>query len=122
MRTFSTLIFAATAVLTNAAFAAPANVPAAQSSVQIKGAAVRGVQMNEAQFSNFTGEYQLSNGKRLTVINSNTRYFAQIDGKREVEIVPTGANSFVSTNSGIALTFGVQSNGVADAVVVAARN
>jgi len=122
MRTFKALAIAAATVFSSAAFAAPANVPAADSSVQIRGTSARGVQMNDEQFANFSGQYQLANGKKLTVSSNNTRYFARIDGQRELEIVPTSNKSFMSTNTDIELRFDVQRNGVASDVVVAARN
>ena len=117
MRTFTAIVLAA-ATFSSAAFAAPVNVPTAESSVQIKGTALRGVPMTENDFAGFEGQYQLANGKKLTVTNNNTRYFAQIDGQREVEIVPTSNKSFMSTNTDLELKFGVQRNGVADKVVV----
>ena len=122
MRTFTTIAFAAATVFSTTAFAAPANVPSADSSVQIKGTAVRSVQMSENDFAGFAGEYQLANGKKLTVSNNNARYFAQVDGQREVEIVATGSKSFMSTNTDMELKFGVQSNGTASNVVVGSRN
>ncbi len=122
MCTFTTIAFAAATVFSTAAFAAPANVPSADSSVQIKGTAVRGVQMSENDFAGLAGEYQLANGKKLTVSNNNTRYFAQVDGQREVEIVATSSKSFMSTNTDMELKFGVHSNGIASNVVVGSRN
>ncbi len=122
MRTFKAIAIVAAAAFSSAAFAAPANVPAADSSVQIRGTAARSVQMNDEQFASFSGQYQLANGKTLTVRSNNTRYFAQIDGQRELEIVPTSNKSFMSTNTDIELRFDVQSNGMANEVVVAARN
>ncbi len=122
MRTFTALVIAAAATFSTAAFAAPANVPAADSSVQIKGTSARGVQMSENDFAGFAGQYQLTNGKKLTVSANNTRYFAQVDGQREVEIVPTSSKSFMSTNTDMELKFGVHSNGIASNVVVGSRN
>ena len=121
MRTFTTIAIAAAAVFSTAAYAAPANVPAADSSVQIRGTASR-VQMNDNDFASFSGQYQLSNGKKLTVSSNNSRYFAQIDGQREQEIVPTSGKSFMSTNTDLELKFDVERNGEASKVVVGARN
>lgn len=122
MRTFTTLAIAAAAVFSGAAFAAPANVPSEQSSAQARGAAVRGIQMSGHDFASFSGQYQLADGKTLTVTSSNNRYFAQIEGQRQVEIVPTGSKSFVSTNTEMELKFGVLSNGIVSDVVVGSRH
>ena len=120
MRMIAALAIAA-ATISSAAVAAPANVPQSTASVQIKGSVSR-VHMNDDQFAGFKGQYQLSNGKVLTVSSNNTRYFAQIDGQRAVEIVPTSDKSFMSANSGIALTFAVHPDGFASDVIVASRN
>lgn len=122
MRTLTAIAIAAAATFSGAAMAAPDNVQPADSSVQIRGTATR-VQMNEDAFASFSGEYQLANGRKLTVSGYNARYFAKLDGEREQEIVPTGKQSFIGTATDLELRFGdIKRNGEANGVVVAARS
>ena len=76
------------------------------SSVRIKGIpASRQLLLSAEQFADFGGAYMLSNGKRLTVSGDNFHYFAQIEGQRPVEIVPTAHKQFLATNGDMQLDF-----------------
>lgn len=119
MRTFAALALATAAVFSTAAQAAPANVPPADSTVQIRGEAPR-VEISESTFEhNFSGQYRLANGKKLTVSAKNDGYYAHIQGQREVKIVPTSSKSFASTNNRVELIFEAQPG---SDVVVGVRN
>ena len=87
------------------------------SSVRISGAAGR--VLAEEQFADFSGEYMLSNGKRLTVSSNNFHYYAQIDGERVIELVPTARNKeFIATKADMQINFDELRGGQSTDVVI----
>lgn len=112
----------AIALVASASFAtlAQAQTPAAQdpSSVRIQGVSASRTPMTEEQFADFSGKYMLTNGKQLTVSSNNYHYFAQIDGQREVEIVPTAHKQFAATNADMQINFDEIRNGQNTDVVI----
>ncbi len=99
----------AIALVASAGFATLAQAqtqdPADTSSVRIKGVVAARHVLTEEQFQDFSGAYALSNGKRLTVSGDNYHYFAQIQGQRKVEIVPTANKQFVALNGDMQVDF-----------------
>lgn len=112
----------AIALVASASFAtlAQAQTPAAQdpSSVRIQGVASGRTLMTDEQFADFSGKYMLTNGKQLTVSSNNYHYFAQIDGQREVEIVPNAHKQFVATNADMQINFDEMRGGQNTDVVI----
>ncbi len=105
MRTLIALALVASAGF--ATLAQAQSLPSSQadaSSVRISG--VAGRTLTQEQFADFSGKYMLSNGKQLTVSSNNYHYYAQIDGQREVEIVPTNRNKeFVAAKTDMQINF-----------------
>jgi hypothetical protein len=50
------------------------------------------------------GTFKLDDGRMLVLTSKRSTLFAEFDGKRE-ELVPVGANSFISRDTGAKLTF-----------------
>ena len=87
------------------------------SSVRISG--VTGRVLTEEQFADFSGKYMLTNGKKLTVSSNNFHYYAQIDGEREVEIMPTArSNEFVAARADMQINFDELRGGQTTDVVI----
>jgi len=109
----------AIALVASASFAtlAQAQTPAAQDSSSVRVSASRAA-MTEEQFADLSGKYMLTNGKRLTVSSNNYHYFAQIDGQREVEIVPTAHKQFAAINADMQINFDEMRGGQNTDVVI----
>ncbi len=75
------------------------------SSVRVSGVAGARV-LTDEQFADFSGKYMMSNGKQLTVSSTNFHYYAQMDGEREVEILPTSRDKeFVALRDDMQINF-----------------
>jgi len=80
---------------------ATAQAPAPTESVTVTGSAytidLQGTRiMFPDEFYKFTGSYDLSNGKTLSLYNRGYKKFATLDGEVAHEIVATSSNSFVA--------------------------
>lgn len=74
------------------------------SSVRIAGVAPR--PLTDEQFDDFSGKFKLSNGKRLEVFRNNYHYYAQFDGERQIEILPTARDKeFVAARADMQINF-----------------
>lgn len=72
--------------------------------------------MNE--FNNFRGEYDLQDGRRLSISSHQHKFYARVDMLPEVEIVPDGEAGFIAKNGGLRLQFRQAPNGNVSAVTV----
>jgi hypothetical protein len=103
MRTF-TLIALAAAAIGAPAYAQQAAATQDDTMVRIQGVQPR-YKMDVKEFADYSGRYILSDGQRMTLSNQKKRYFAQIDGRPSMEIVPVGYNEFVAKGTGMRLRF-----------------
>jgi hypothetical protein len=67
--------------------------------------------MTAEEFGNFTGSYDLSNGKSLSLFTRGQKKYAVIDGEARHELVATRANSFVSVDNQLKMTIVRDDNG-----------
>ena len=67
--------------------------------------------MASSQFSDFKGSYQLSTGEVLRISDANRKFYADIDGRAKVEIVPVGPSTFVGKDSALRIEFQQFANG-----------
>ena len=124
MRTLTIIALIAAASFASLAQAAPANpvVQSDTSSVNVTGARGATFAVPYYEYDEYSGQFSLSNGKRLTVTNNSTRFFAQIDKNRRFEIVPTGPKTFAAKDREFEVRFEEsRHNGLDDVVVIAPR-
>jgi len=106
MRTLTIAAFFAASSIAAFAQAAPQTESMEQGSeVQIRGQQPMRVKLDVAQFQDYRGTYELSNGKRMMLTNDRAHFYVQIEGQPSVEIVPAGRNRFVSKDNNINLRF-----------------
>lgn len=69
--------------------------------------------MDSAEFSNYQGEYSLSNGQTLTLTRSRfgTRMYAEVDSLGRHEIVNTGKDTFVALDRKLQMRFEFDNDG-----------
>lgn len=124
MRTLTTIALIAATTFASLAQAAPA-APAAQSdtsSVNVTGARTATYTVPYYEYDEYNGKFALANGKRLTVTNNATRFFAQIGKDRRFEIVPTGPKTFAARDRDFEVRFEESRHeGLDDVVVIAPR-
>lgn len=77
-------------------------------------------QASTADLLDFKGEYQLADGRILTVSMVGRRLFAQLDGLPPAEVVAAGDATFVSRQGNLQLAFVQHANGVVTGVTVRA--
>jgi len=68
-------------------------------------------QMSPDEFGKYTGSYDLSNGKSLSLFTRGMKKYAVIQGEARHEIVATRSNTFVSTDKQLKMTIDKQENG-----------
>ncbi|WP_147373809.1 gel scht [Massilia cavernae] len=117
MRTLSAIAFAAA---TSFAFAAHA-APAEDTSVPVPGKTTK-YKLDSEDFKYYKGSYVLSNGKTLTVHNRATRFYAQVEGERAVELIPVGVDVFMTPDADTMYVFDQFHEGGRRDVVIAPRN
>ena len=71
-----------------------------------------------ADLRDFKGEYQLADGRSLTIIGSKRQLIALLDGQPEAELVPVGETVFVSRRGDLRLTFIQHANGIVSGVTL----
>ncbi|HEX8787484.1 MAG TPA: hypothetical protein VF793_14960 [Telluria sp.] len=108
MRTSHILAFAAAATLSVSAFAGGngTSVPSSQaaSTVTVNAMPHALYKLSPSDAQHMVGTFQLDDGRLMVLTNKRSTLFADFDGKRE-ELVPVGANRFVSRDTGAELTF-----------------
>ena len=77
-------------------------------------AAAQGMKSNE--FNDFRGQYQLDNGRQLTMTSEGKRQIAEIDGIGRVEVVAASDTTFVAKDGSLTLQFERWKNGNVTAV------
>lgn len=103
MQTFKTLAFLGAAALSMSAFAAPNNVPSQGADMSAAGTHGQ-YKLSPDEVSDMQGVFRLADGRRLTVLDRQSKLFIELDGKRE-ELTPVGPNRFVSHDTGTRITF-----------------
>jgi hypothetical protein len=68
-------------------------------------------QMSPDEFGKYTGSYDLSNGKSLSLFSRGLKKYAVIQGEARHEIVATRGNTFVSTDKQLKMTIDKLDNG-----------
>lgn len=68
--------------------------------------------MPVADLSDFEGEYTLSNGSLLDVIERGHHLYARIDNTAAKKIIATGPHDFVSADGSLRIVFDRHENGV----------
>lgn len=79
-------------------------------------AAATGMSSND--FADFRGQYQLADGRTLTMRTVGRQQVAEIDGVGPIDIVATGDATFVAKDGRLRLTFQRWKNGTVTAVSV----
>ena len=79
-------------------------------------ATAEGMKSNE--FNDFVGQYQLDNGRLLTMTFEGRRQIAEIDGMGRIEVVAISNTTFVAKNGSLQLKFDRWKNGNVTGVVV----
>lgn len=103
MKILETLAFLGAATLSVSAFAAPNNLPSQGADSALAGA--RGqTRLSPDEVQDMQGVFRLADGRRLTVMDRQSKLFIELDGKRE-ELLPVGPNRFVSHDTGTRITF-----------------
>ncbi len=75
-----------------------------------------------ADLRDFKGEYQLADGRILTIAGGKRQLVALLDGQPDTELVAAGGTVFVSRGGDLRLTFLQHANGnVSGITLVAAR-
>jgi len=107
MRIQQVLAFIGAATLSVSAFAEPSIPPsqaASANTVTVQAGASMVSRMTPGEAQHMKGTFQLEDGRKLVLSNTNNRLFAELDGKRE-ELIPAGQNRFVARDSGTRMTF-----------------
>ena len=117
MHTLNAISFIALAALSGIASAAPDQVPASDSSVQITASTQRG-QAADMDFERISGQYTLANGDILTMSRRHKDYYAQVEGGRKIKLVATGEKSFAALDGRTDLRFDVERGGARIDVVM----
>jgi len=105
MRITHVLAFAAIAATSASAFADP-SIPTthAANTVLVQAAPRAAYRLTPDEARHMAGTFKLDDGRTLTMTSRQSKVYAEFDGKRE-ELVPVGANRFVSRDTGAELTF-----------------
>ena len=103
MQTFKTLAFLGAAALSMSAFAAPNNLPSPGADSALAGTQAQ-YKLTPDEVADMKGVYRLADGRRLKVMDHQSKLFIELDGKREA-LLPVGPNRFVSHDSGTRITF-----------------
>jgi hypothetical protein len=77
--------------------------------------------MSRDDFAEFTGSYDLANGKSLSLFTRGLKKYAVIGGEARHEIVATRANTFVSLDKQLKMTIARSENGDATGEVLIAQ-
>jgi hypothetical protein len=105
MRISHVLAFAFAAAVSVTAVADP-SIPTthAANTVLVQAAPHAAYRLTPDEARHMVGTFKLDDGRTLTMTSRQSKVFAEFDGKRE-ELVPVGANRFVSRDTGAELTF-----------------
>lgn len=68
-------------------------------------------EMKSNEFSDFRGQYQLQDGRLLTMTSEGRRQIAEIDGIGRVEVVAASDTTFVAKDGSLTLQFKRWKNG-----------
>jgi hypothetical protein len=103
-----------------AAFAAFISLPAAHAAGDPQQVQIRGARssMSSADFAELRGQYELSNGSRLSVEGTRLRPMAQIDGHDGVPLVMTGPTQFTDVAGTMRIDLHAQRNGNVDSLTL----
>lgn len=74
--------------------------------------------MSSNQFDDFRGQYQLKDGRTLTMVAVGRRFMAEVDGIGRVEVIPAGDAAFKAKDGRLVLTFERWPNGNVTAVAL----
>lgn len=67
--------------------------------------------MSSNQFDDFRGQYQLKDGRTLTMVAVGRRFVAEVDGIGRIEVIPAGDAVFKARDGSLVLTFERWPNG-----------
>lgn len=95
--------------------------PSSESQVRVPGAVTGRYKMDEAEFRDFRGKYLLDTGEVLTLTSTKKKFYAQIEDKPSIEIIPLAHNVFVARDADLKLLFDEFRNGRVNDVVVTSR-
>lgn len=76
------------------------------------------VGMSDNDFADFRGQYQLADGRTLTMRSVGRQQIAEIDGMGPIDIVAVGDATFIAKDRTLKLTFQRWKNGTVTAVTV----
>lgn len=67
--------------------------------------------MDQSEFTQIEGRYNLNNGDKLIISKSQNRLYAQIGDANKVQLISTQTNSFKSKDQSISIEFETQDLG-----------
>jgi hypothetical protein len=73
------------------------------------------------EFNDQKGTFELSNGKRMVVLNRGRRFYAEIDGERRAELIPVGRDVYIARDRDMMILFNEEFNGRVHDVVIRPR-
>jgi hypothetical protein len=73
------------------------------------------------EFNDQKGTFELSNGKRMVVLNLGSRFYAEIDGERRAELIPVGRDVYIARDRDMMILFNEEANGRVHDVVIRPR-
>jgi len=74
--------------------------------------------LQASEFKSLAGQYELADGKTLTMSGTAKHMFAQIDGMPRAELVAASPETLVAKNKQMRIEFGTTANGIVSEVVV----
>jgi hypothetical protein len=77
----------------------------------LKNTEIKRFYTSREDFKVYKGDYQLSNGKSLTLKRFQTRMYAQVGSQREHEIVRTGEGKFIALDRTMEMDLNIDAGG-----------
>jgi glucose/arabinose dehydrogenase len=100
------IVFASVASISSPAFADIEKIVVTQGKTQAKQ-----TNMDQSEFTQIEGRYNLNNGDKLIISKSQNRLYAQIGDANKVQLISTQTNSFKSKDQSISIEFETQDLG-----------